>query len=150
MENIFIVLAIVASVIYKFYTNYKEEMEKAAKRKQQAPPVPQGPVPIPQQDPRQSRPIPPPPSTPRSPNTYTPEIRKPVERRPPMTRPAIPISKEIPDEVSQAQRLRAEREQKKALELVVEEEISPVAEQEFEFDLRTAVIQSAILDRPYQ
>ena len=125
MENILIVLAIIGSVIYKMYTGYKEEMEKAAKRKQQ--PRPQVVPPRPTARPTQI----PAPSTPKK--TVSPVTQYDEQK--------------VPSEVKRVQQSRAERALKK---VTVLEEKKDNERKPFEFDLRQAVIQSAILERPYQ
>ncbi len=134
MENILIVLVLIGSLIYKVYSSYKEEMEKAAKRKQQIPPVPQ-PVQaqqrVPTSAPPHPRPVVPPP-------IHTP---KPIQRTPAVAR----YEQDVPLEVKRAQQSRIERAHKK-IEILEEEKEKQV----FEFDLRQAVIQSVILERPYK
>lgn len=152
MENIFIILAIIASVIYKFYENYQKEMEKAAKRKQQqAPPVPPAPTNIPRPIPApksQQRPAP----VPAPPPIQIPEIRKPIPRKPITPTPTLRTQPEIPTKLTQAHHLKIEREQNKGIEvMIVDDEGTPQnTALEIEFDLKTAIIQSAILERPYK
>jgi len=136
MENILVVLAIIGSVVYKIYTSYKEEVEKAAKRRQPVPPIPQ-----PTQT-RQHVPAPKPPI----PVTTAPPIpkRQPQKKAPqPVT---VQYDKSIPDEVKRVQQQKLAKQHRSFKTL--EEHDTPV--QPFEFDLRQAVIQSAILERPYQ
>ncbi|NGF56860.1 hypothetical protein G5B35_19670 [Parapusillimonas sp. SGNA-6] len=135
MENIFIVLAIIGSVVYKIYTSYKEEMEKAAKRRQSVPPVPRS-VPPQQGVPETSRrhtPVPTPPPVVSS-------KPMPVKKVPPV------VPYEVPKEVKKVQQARVERDKKRIQQ---ETEHQSVVEN-FQFDLRQAVIQSAILERPYK
>ena len=112
MENIFIVLAIIASVVYKFYENYKKEMEEAAKRQQKArrvPPtvdsdtMPPPPTPRPMSPPRPTVQLPPRPAIP------VPEIRKPTPRKTVSPTPKLRTEPFIPREMTQANRLRTER-----------------------------------------
>ena len=156
MENIFIVLAIIASVVYKFYENYKKEMEEAAKRQQKArrvPPtvdsdtMPPPPTPRPMSLPRPTVQLPPRPAIP------VPEIRKPTSRKTVSPTPKLRIEPLIPREMTQANRLRTERKQNQVLEVLVDEEdiaAEALDQTEVAFDLKTAVIQSTILERPYQ
>ncbi|ERJ60619.1 hypothetical protein [Sphingobacterium paucimobilis] len=130
MENLVVVLLFVGSIVYKIYTNYKEEMEKSAKRGPQRPPVVQQQTATTDVKPRQYNPTPPP--------VPQPNISK--------TAPSFVTKsntiQEIPDEV---QRIRESRKKNPKLDLEeVEEKQEPIA-----FDLRQAVIQSAILERPY-
>ncbi|NGM60506.1 hypothetical protein G5B30_01130 [Sphingobacterium sp. SGG-5] len=142
MENILVVLVIIGSIIYKMYTGYKEEMEKAAKRKQQQRP----PVPTPtQQHPRpqvqQSRPqvVPPRP--------ITPPAQVSVPPAPKRAPTVVSYEGEIPSEVKRVQRQKSDRALKN---VTVLEEKKETEKKPFEFDLRQAVIQSAILERPYK
>lgn len=156
MENIFIVLAIIASVVYKFYENYKKEMEEAAKRQQKArrvPPkvdsdtMPPPPTPRPMSPPRPTVQLPPRPAIP------VPEIRKPTPRKTVSPTPKLRTEPLIPREMTQANRLRTERKQNQVLEVLVDEEdiaAEALDQTEVAFDLKTAVIQSTILERPYQ
>lgn len=157
MENIFIVLAIIASVVYKFYENYKKEREEAAKRQQKARRVP---PPTVDSDtmpaPPTPRPIPPPRPTvqlPPRPAIPVQEIRKPTPRKPVSPTPKLRTEPLIPREMTQANRLRTERKQNQILEVLVDEEdiaAEALDQTEVAFDLKTAVIQSTILERPYQ
>lgn len=127
MENYLIVLIFIGSIIYKVYTNYKDEVEKAKKRQPQRVPMPQ---------------------------TVTNPTSKSVNQG---TKPYIPtsstqyshmISREatinnIPDEV------RKVRDSKENTPLATKEEEN-TNERTIEFDLRQAVIQSIILERPYK
>jgi hypothetical protein len=146
MENI--ILAIIASVVYKFYQNYQEEMEKAAKRKQQQPhPLPPPVVETIRQQPRpKTRTIPSPPPI------QIPEIRQSVPKK--TTRPTATIrtESEIPTELTQAYRLKSERLQIKPLEVITadDHQTSTGLDPNFQFDLRAAILQSAILERPYK
>lgn len=129
MENFLPALLIIAGVIYKIYSEYQKEQEKARRRMPQVPP-PTPPVPSEQQrtviEPTMSVPIPAP-------------IKK-TERVLPM-----------PEEVKKIQEKRLEKanSDKKII-------VKPVVNLEKEtegitsFDLRAAIIQSAILNRPYQ
>ncbi|MDR2284263.1 MAG: hypothetical protein LBE37_13685 [Sphingobacterium sp.] len=131
MENLLVVLIFVGSIVYKIYSNYKEEMEKSAKRGPQRPPI------------AKSQP----PSIPAKPYQHT-------ATPPPI--PAVPARKvqqefvtksniiqDIPEEV---QRVKESRKKHSKIEVENTEETNkPIA-----FDLRQAVIQAAILERPYR
>lgn len=131
MENFLPALLIIGGVIYKIYSEYQKEQEKARRR---MPQVPQPPLPIPSEqrpqrtviEPTMSIPIPvPPKKTERSPNISE-EVRKMREKR---SADANSIKK-----------------------VVVKPVVNIESEKEdiISFDLREAVIQSAILNRPYQ
>ncbi|MBL1407792.1 hypothetical protein [Sphingobacterium faecale] len=131
MENLVVVLLFVGSIVYKIYSNYKEEMEKSAKR------TPQRPTTAPHQHPHPVvEPY-------RSPSTPPPIPQKQVNKS---TQDFVTKSNMIQDIPEEVQRLKEYR--KKQVAVVAEEvkeEHQPIA-----FDLRQAVIQSAILERPYQ
>lgn len=130
MENLVVVLLFVGSIVYKIYTNYKEEMEKSAKRGPQRPPIAKQQSPATVVKPQQYNPTPPPIPQPNIPQTAPSFVTK------------SNTIQEIPDEV---QRIRESRKKNPKLDLEeVEEKQEPIA-----FDLRQAVIQSAILERPY-
>ncbi|WP_437922289.1 hypothetical protein [Sphingobacterium sp. LRF_L2] len=127
MENFLPVLLIVGGAIYKIYSEYKKEQEKARHRKPNIPPTP--------------------PVT---------TIPPPVMRETMKAKPAIPVVKKqsntkvdlYPEEVARV------REQKKTTKSQHKEvpslELEVLKEQEMAFDLRQAIIQSAILERPYK
>ncbi len=136
MENILVVLVIIGSIIYKMYTGYKEEMEKAAKRKQQQRP----PMPVQTQQHPQPQVAPP---RPTARPVQIPVPSTPKKKIPPV----VQYEKEIPSEVKRIQQSRSERAYKK---VEIPEEMDKKEKQPFAFDLRQAVIQSAILERPYK
>ncbi|MBD1434102.1 hypothetical protein H8B06_14790 [Sphingobacterium sp. DN00404] len=126
MENFLPALLIIGGVIYKIYTEYQKEQEKARRRMPQVPP-PTPPVTS------EQRP---------EPNVIEPTVSIPT-----------PINKterlrDIPKEVKKItdERLAEANRKKAAMKVVpeMEEEDDVVP-----FDLRKAVIQSAILNRPY-
>lgn len=146
METILTILLVVGGILYKIYENYKEEMEKSRKRMQERMKQMQPPAPTPQPQSMKS-------------------ARKQQEARPiviPVERkrediPPIPVYqpevREIDEvELAHQQRLarqmkqrQAQQQQQQALALV--EEHSNI---QGEFDLRRAIIQQAILERPYK
>lgn len=131
MENLLIVLVFVASIVYKIYSNYKEEMEKSAKR------MPQ------KQTHQQNKGIAPPvKSVPQAqPDTSIPQI---ISQK--VTNPFVTKSntiQDIPDEVQRARQNRKTNPMERLEDKQLEKQ--PVT-----FDLRQAVIQAAILDRPYK
>lgn len=127
MENFLIVIIFIGSILYKVYTNYKKEMEKTKKRNPQQRPIP-------------------------SATSYNP----PVEREYyPSNNRTIPsdfqvktnyADNSIPDEV---RRITDAKKTAKLKTLVLKTEQENI-QKPIEFDLRQAVIQSIILERPYK
>lgn len=155
MENIFIVLAIIASVVYKFYENYKKEMEEAAKRQQKARRMPPAVDNDTISPPTTPRPIPPRPTVqlPPRPAIPVPEIRQQTPRKTVSPTPKLRTEPLLSKETTQANQLRKERKQSQVLEVIVDEEDAAAQgldQAEAKFDLKTAIIQSAILERPYR
>ena len=144
MENIIPVLLIVGGLIYKIYQNYQEEMEKARKRQQKIKPATSS----------SSNPVPAPP-------THNQKLGRPKPQKiviapkdQPKTEPIQHIKveetkKELPAEVIRMREQR-QREQIKRLEIEETERVASNEKQQIDFDLRQAVIQSAILERPYK
>ncbi|MEI5984934.1 MULTISPECIES: hypothetical protein [Sphingobacterium] len=143
MENPFgIVLLVVAGIIYKIYQSYKEEQAKAKKRLEELKRKHQTVTDYPEFEQKKQperRPAP--------------VIRE--ERRPaPVIREESkpePAS-ELPDEVK---RLQTQNQQRRNENLKGKlKRLEPVQVEELDknehFDLRQAVIQQAILNRPYQ
>lgn len=131
MENFLIIIIFIGSIIYKIYSNYKEEIEKAKKRI----PHQQTVIPV---------------------DTYIePNFNKERKMMTPSTvtknktdntyisRNYDTITDEIPEEV---RKVIASKIQKKSSD--PKQEI--LIQEPFKFDFRQAVIQAAILDRPYQ
>lgn len=154
MENIFIVLAIIASFVYKFYENYKKEMEEAAKRQQKTrrmsttpddsnsiPPTPSSPAPTVQLPTRPAIPAPEIRQQPTPHKTLSPHTNLRVE------------SVNSPD-ASYTASSREERKSLKALQVIIDDKEDNISQGdnqcEVAFDLKTAIIQSAILERPYR
>ncbi len=123
MENLIPALIIIGSIVYKIYSEYQKEQEKARHRKIGQPPVP---APVQQH-------------VPASPLPELPKQQKPTPLK------KKPVYQEvIPEEVN---RMRlTKKEPKKAISNIQKSENSNKPT----FDLREAVIQSAILNRPYQ
>ncbi|MBE8713692.1 hypothetical protein [Sphingobacterium hungaricum] len=141
MENFLPFLIIAAGAIYKIYTEYKKEQDKAAKRNLKRPVAPTAPAPPVQQ--RQApKPVVVPPVQKRE--NVTVKSQKPVQRPKVETRP---VTQEIPQEVLRLRRAKELERNKQPQQLVV---IDADDEKAFEFDLRNAVIQAAILERPYR
>lgn len=134
MENLLVVLIFVASIIYKIYVNFKKEMEKSAQR------------------------------TPQRPNTHKSTVQPSLEQQkkiPPFLQPINPSTskettsdfvtkskavQEIPEEV---QRIKESRKIKEsAVSASYNQEKN--AAKSYPFDLREAIIQAAILERPYK
>jgi len=132
MENIIGFLLIAGGVIYKIYTEYAKEQEKAAKRnlkkpvdnQQSAPPAYQS---APAQKP--SRPI------------------VPTVQHTKVARQKL-VQQEIPEEVIRARKARELDRRKKPIEALAVQNIEEEQDQKINFDLRKAVIQAAILERP--
>jgi len=136
MENALVVLVFVVAIIYKIYTNFKKEQAAAAKRSPQYPPAgkttidkaktiyPKATIPPPiAQDPKY--------------NTWD-SIEQPTNQA------------QIPEEVL---RIRKQREQQLLQKKKAEVKAAPTSNTEktnTTFDLRQAVIQSIILERPYK
>ncbi|NQD72748.1 hypothetical protein HP439_18655 [Sphingobacterium shayense] len=121
MENFLPALLIIGGVIYKIYSEYKKEQEKARKR-------------IP------SRP--------------SKNMTQPVKME---TTPPIPktLSVPIPTEKTRLQKyvsetFQAEGPKRNSKAIPKKLEVEVVPDPVHKFDLRQAVIQSAILDRPYK
>lgn len=131
MENFLVVILFVGSIVYKIYTNYKKEMEKSAKR-------------IPNQ---QARPIPPIPREikidPYKQNYKTEEVKKYNQTQ----------TDYIPEEVARLkqQKMVKQKEEQKSNKLRIEKDTRKEEnELAYNFDLREAIIQSTILERPYK
>mgnify|MGYP003397734941 CR=1 FL=1 len=129
MENSLVVLIFVASIIYKIYTSYKEEMDKAAKRNPKKVLVPAPPVVNPA-------------STTSAKPAQIPYYSQEKEIRNPF--------QDIPSEVKRVQESKILQQSKRAS--VNQPKLSSVSNKvpRPSFDLRQAVIQAAILDRPYK
>lgn len=143
MDNIIPFLIIAGGLIYKIYQNYQEEMEKARERQKKLSSAPDTPNVEPVSKRKLGRP--------------KPQKIVLTRRDEPQSAPLVSARPDvmIPTEV---ERVRMERQRRKAVKQLeiqeleaTEETASPSpsisAEQ---FDLRAAVIQSVILERPYK
>lgn len=163
MENFLLILAVVGGIIYKIYENYQEEMEKARKRKTSMPPPT----------------VQPPPQY-REETVYTPPQREIIEMPEPVVyeepkevvrKTAETSRKDIKkirnklDDIrvqttaqraheEAARRLEQDKARRIALQNRSDAEQKPQLEvidlDSYEFDLENAIIQSAILERPYK
>ncbi|PRD52669.1 hypothetical protein [Sphingobacterium gobiense] len=131
MENFLPALLIIGAVIYKIYSEYQKEQEKARRRLPQAPP-----------------PTPP----------VISEAEQKMQRRvTESTTPAhIPIpAKKVERSLGKPEVVRKTREERSAdaklLKKIPSKVVPEIEEKgEVSFNLREAIIQSAILNRPYQ
>lgn len=147
MEYLIVLIAI-ASFIYKTYKGYQEEMEKAKKRQPNRPnPDSTSPVPVPQHRPVQERTSRPP---------VVPQ-RKQIRNKEVIPPPVVASyeNKTIPDEVRQVQERKAQQklaaqQQSSLTKKLKLESDEDHPHKQIHFDLRQAVIQSAILERPYK
>lgn len=131
MENLLIVLVFVASIVYKIYSNYKEEMAKSAKRNTQK-----------QHSQKSMEHVPPVSAAqPHTVTPYIPQVNTQQTRNPFVTKSNT--IQDIPEEVQRARQNRKVN----PIDLVEKKELEA---QPISFDLRQAVIQAAILDRPYK
>lgn len=133
MENFLPALLIIGGVIYKIYSEYQKEQEKARRRMPQTPPPPTPTHPI-QSEPQPKRTV------------IEPTMSIPI--------PVPPKKNEhMGDTPVEVRKIREER----LIDVTRVKKISPKVAPEIEekddvipFDLREAVIKSAILNRPYQ
>ncbi len=125
MENFIVVLISVGFVIYNIYRNFQKEVEKSKSRRPNVRP--------------QTVPV----------ETYKQPLEKVKHKEEKKQKIKSVYAPELPAEVIAAQERRRQSKIEKPIPLKriqeVEQEKSGV-----EFDLRQAVIQSAILDRPYK
>lgn len=135
MENLLIVLVFVASIVYKIYSNYKEEMAKSAKRTPQRQPHQQN---------SDNRPL----SPAHRQQSTPPPIPKIVQQQ--AANPFVTKSNIIQDIPEEVQRAKQNRKAKPIERQDRPENEGQLERQPISFDLRQAVIQSAILDRPYK
>lgn len=150
MENLIPVLIVIGGLIYKVYQNYQEEMEKARKRQQQqGQNVPKTPstepaqTPVPTHNQRLGRPKP-------QKLVITPKEERKKEFRQKVEAEKITKQKQLPAEVVRLRQQRSQRQETKRVELEDVEEITTDSNVKAGFDLRQAVIQSVILERPYK
>lgn len=128
MDNFIPAIVVIGIIIYRIYNEYQKEQEKAAKRRPNIP-VPAAPAKQPDFA-TEAR------------GTYT-EEREPLSRE--FANPAVKWFEDVPSEV---QRVRTAKQLKvtNAPKLVELEDLEPMPA----FDLRNAIIQSAILERPFK
>ena len=150
MENpIGIILLIIAGVIYKIYEGYKEEQAKAKKRMEKLKrKSPTGDPVFRENTPRKPRtsPIPsvkPDPVVQEIPRRDYPEFELPAPVQPKRHSPTPSAEYKRPEKRRDSARIR-----NKPLEIIDTSEQLPDADQP-KFDLRQAIIQQAILNRPY-
>lgn len=125
MENFIIVLIAIAGLIYNVYKNYQKEMEKSKSRRPNVRP--------------QSTAVPP----------IKPTIDK-VKRKETKIKPIErPYQEQLPAEVIAAQQRRRQSQIKNPIPAVRIQE-AEIERNTVDFDLRKAVIQAAILERPYK
>ncbi|QBQ42306.1 hypothetical protein E2P86_14585 [Sphingobacterium psychroaquaticum] len=130
MENFLPALLIIGGVIYKIYSEYQKEQEKMRKRRPHIPTAEPVAVPIP--PPTAKRPIPPT-FQKEHPSMVSKKVEQPVKQR-----------YDIPEEVN---RVREQRQHRKIETVDLEHQQKNKVP---EFNLRDAVIQAAILERPYK
>ncbi|WP_270088375.1 hypothetical protein [Sphingobacterium sp. SYP-B4668] len=135
MEQILPLLIGLAIFAYKIYENFNKQKEEDRKRNLKRPKaMPTTPSPV-----QTTKPYTPP--QPPSPPVFKQSERHLVHKK---IEPVSNLPKEIPAEVAQA---RKQRERTKRLHL---DEVGLEREMEVSFDLRQAIIQQAILERPYK
>ncbi|MFZ4261748.1 hypothetical protein ACFRAE_06880 [Sphingobacterium sp. HJSM2_6] len=138
MENILGVLLVIGGILYKIYESYKEEQEKAKERMEKLKK---------QQKQSGTRT-----EAPRFEKTPTiPEISYQQFERKEQVKP-IAIQETVPDEVVLMQHRRLEKarieKQQKAQALQKRPQVQDIETETF--DLRKAIIQQVILERPYK
>ncbi len=131
MENLLVVLIFVGSIVYKIYSNYKEEMEKSAKRGPQRPPIAKTQIPSTSARPHQHSSTPPP-----IPQMFNPQKQQTIVTK-------SNTVQDIPEEVQRVKESRKKHPK-------IESEKEKIGNEPIAFDLRQAVIQAAILERPYK
>ena len=125
MENFIIILVFIGALIYNLYRNFQKEMEKSKSRRPNVRPqtIPVEPVQKPIKEVKNK------------------EIKK--QNIEESYRP------ELPAEVLAAQEIRRQNKIEKPIP-VIRPQDTKSEKSVVDFDLRQAVIQSAILERPYQ
>lgn len=129
MESFLPALLIIAGVVYKIYTEYQKEQEKARQRRPHIPAPPAVPAPVPATTQRKANPVP--------------TVSKPI---PPL--PQTVAREAVPTEVEKL-RIKKKEVQQRRKEIPTPK-LEVIPEPVLNFDLRQAVIQSAILERPYK
>ncbi|MFC3198596.1 hypothetical protein ACFOET_13305 [Parapedobacter deserti] len=170
METFIPILIALLVFAFQAYANFQKEQEKARKRNLGQPPLPEDNAqrPFVDQQPPMSDPGLPYPGH----RLPEPERRSsPAEQRPPITTSRVPTSSHRPPgseshpgslserfgrysgvlDAEKFGRLRQSRQQRTIQRLEVDEGVTTIAASDnIDFDLRDAVIKSAILERPYQ
>ncbi|MFD2597824.1 hypothetical protein ACFSQ3_02585 [Sphingobacterium corticis] len=161
MESIIPVLLVVGGLIYKIYTNYQEEMEKVRKRQHGMPNRKPSPatvvIPKPNRSDAQSakRRVAQPTVSKPAPS-YDRKLGRPQPTKLSDRRPATTIIEENaltnrePNEVTRARKQREQRLLDRKIEVVAVEDELETSGNQTKFDLREAIIQAAILERPYK
>lgn len=135
MENFLIIIIIIGAVIYKIYSTYKEEVEKAKKRNPQARPT------VTEENYTQ-------PNSKKEKKMSFPTVQRfPTENIKQQYNYESPNAPEVlPEEVRRA---RIAKKNVKPV-IIPKLKIESNQKQPIEFNLRQAVIQSIILERPYK
>lgn len=132
MENFLIVMIFIASIVYKLYTSYKGELEKARKRNPQEKPV----IVTPSTEETSAH------DTVQRTTTHAP--RTPYEH----SVSQYPSGNTIDNEIPIVTKSRKKSNPKNPV-IEINKQVAATVEPQA-FDLRQAVIQAAILERPYQ
>ena len=131
MENILPALLIIVGVIYKIYTEYQKEQEKARRRMPQVP---------------HTQPLP-------TDEYVQPTLSEPLKPTPvPALPPIAERIESIPEEwrpINYNRMLEKEDKKEKIITVNPVVDLEEEVEGTLSFDLREAVIQSAILERPH-
>ncbi|TDS11111.1 hypothetical protein [Sphingobacterium paludis] len=136
MENFLPVLLIVAGVVYKIYTEYQKEQEKASKRRPNVPPT---------------NTVPPFPNPEQYKKTQLPPFPKPTRSVPPPKPAPVKVDMQPrPIEVTNVQEQKKVRKEARRIEALKAPKLEVITQEHIDFDLRRAIIQSAILERPYR
>jgi hypothetical protein len=155
MEQYLPFLIAIGLFAYKTYANFQKEQDKARKRMESQKNAPKPPAPRPS---TKANPTPASPSdwsdwpwnTPTSPvPTYTPPAHVPAAQSQHMTAYEAYTGAMEADEVTRIRKAKQQQQRLKASSLLTRIEEKP-EENSLNFDLREAIIQSAILERPYR
>ena len=124
MENFIIIVISIGALLYNVYKNYHKEMEKSRSRKPQAFPTPA--------------------------DVHVPAFEKIKEHKNMKMERIEPIyTPELPQEVKDLQ-MRKRMQPKKVVTVINDVEEIESENMGHHFDLKNAVIQAAILERPYK
>jgi len=157
METIIPILIAIVVFAFQAYANFQKEQEKARKRNLGQPPLPEDNADRPITDPQSPPPDYPSQTTDRRPPDT--DSRTPIPGALPLPPDRSPATRHRPFEdyagvmsADEVKRVRKARQHRQTIQRLEVEEggtsASPI--EEVEFDLRDAVIKSAILERPYQ